>query len=567
MSDPSLQSHQDQQLIQTKKKCARKTLDDFGWLKGKRLEIFSLRYQLVCLLDNGVPVKEAIDRLNLILTQSAARKLYRRYREHGLQALVDGRWMIEHENSVLTEEVKHRLLQWYFARPAAGYSAIHSLLERDCAERGWRTPSYESVKKFFGSLPTHYKQLRAGKLGIKEWKKQSRPVVRHEDTTYSNERWQVDHTNPPIWARTKVGNEWVPCRIWVSPSLDEHSRSIPGVVVSSRTSDSWTSSLLLMKAVLPKENPEWINKGLPIDIKRDRGSDFMSDHFVSMMARLKIRPIANPPGNPDSNGKLERWNRTLNTACLQRLPGHMDAIGCTIEAAYKNVHLLLTVPQIRKEIERWIVEEYHQRVHSETNRKPAKLWEETVRLKMPDDEDVFNLCLLKDDEVRVIGNTGIKFCPPEMRGSKGKYRYWSPEMTCHVGRKVRVCYNPEDALSVLLRCADLNEIVCEAWLMNVPDARYGIEDVKQARNNFLRGMRERIRMYRREIENEDRRSQQQVWAEARRLVEEQEAGFPHRDAETAPSDPQDDEVEAYIELLERIAAGEDVAGDERTAFD
>ena len=111
MSDPSLQSHQEQQLIQRKKKRARKALDDFGWLKGKRLEIFSLRYQLVCLLDNGLSVKEATDRLNLALTQSAVRKLYRRYKEHGIQALVDRRWITEHENSVLTEEVKHRLLQ------------------------------------------------------------------------------------------------------------------------------------------------------------------------------------------------------------------------------------------------------------------------------------------------------------------------------------------------------------------------------------------------------------------------------------------------------------------------
>lgn len=364
MSDPSLQSPQDQQLIRRKNKRAQKAVDDFGWLKGKHLEIFSLRYQLVSLLDSDLTVKEAIDRLDLTLTQSAARKLYRRYKEHGIQALVDGRWLIEHENSVLTEEVKHRLLQWYFARPAAGYSAIHSLIKKDCAERGWQTPSYESVKKFFASLPKSDKQCRAGKLGIKEWKKQSRSVVRIEDTSYSNECWQVDHTNPPIWARTTEGNEWVPCRVWVSASLDEHSRYIPGVVTSSRTPDSWTSSLLLMNTVLPKDNPEWTNKGLPTAIRTDRGSDFMSDHFVSMMARLRIKPIANPPGNPDSNGKIERWNRTLNTACLQKLPGHMDAIGHTPEAAYKNIHLLLTVPQIRKEIERWIVKEYHQRVHS-----------------------------------------------------------------------------------------------------------------------------------------------------------------------------------------------------------
>lgn len=71
--------------------------------------------------------------------------------------------------------------------------------------------------------------------------------------------------------------------------------------------------------------------------------------------------------------------------------------------------------------------DYHQREHSETKRKPAELWQETVRLRMPTSEDELDNCLLKSDKIRKVRNTGIDFLipgksPAETRGG----RYWSP---------------------------------------------------------------------------------------------------------------------------------------------
>lgn len=526
-------------------------------LKVHKLEAFGQKYRLICLLESGITVREVIERLQIECTESAVRKLYKRFQERGLNALLDGRWAIKHEKRVFTEQVQRLTLQWFFSRPAGGPKAIWKQVVKICVECGWQPPGYETVKKFIASLPEDYKKFRAGKLGRKEWSKQSRPVVLYKNSSFANERWQTDHHELKIWTKELVNDQWEPSDAYISGYLDDFSRSIPGFGVSAKYPDAWTTSLLLMKAVLPKDNVKWNNKGLPQIIQSDHGKDFMSDAVISIMARLGIKPDPIPPHYPNCDGKIERWFETLEEF-LRILPGHKDAIGYSIGAARKHINILLTIPQLRREIEWWIVEDYHQRVHSETNRKPAELWEETVCLMMPVDEDAFNLCLLKDDKVRTVRNTGVKFSLPGTSSEFRKDRYWAPVLTFYARRKVRVCYNPEDRMSVILRCADTDKIICEAWLMNIPGARYTIDDIKLARNHGRRGLAERMKEYQRETEESDRRkSKQGEWDEARRLAEVHAAMSKTQENDLPADDPSEKEVEALLALFERQAARED----------
>ncbi len=309
---------------------------------------------------------------------------------------------------------------WWAARPAAGPTAVASQVVKECVRLNIKPPSESSVKQYIAKIPEYLKLFRAGKKGIREWEQTQCPVVRVENTDYSNERWQTDHTTVDIWVRVKEGDRWVPCQAYLTAYLDAHSRSIPSFVLSAKNPDSWTTSLLMMKAVMPKEDGRWKNRGLPSIVQPDRGSDFMSNAVLTAFGKLKIRRDPAPPHYPNGKGKLERWFETIDYACFRILPGHKEAVGRTIEAAAKHVHILLTVPQLRKEIERWIIEEYHQWKHSETGRKPAELWEETVRLRPPDSEDDLNLFLLKSDEERTVKNVGIEFAPRNSADGRGR---------------------------------------------------------------------------------------------------------------------------------------------------
>ncbi|MGB7923416.1 MAG: Mu transposase C-terminal domain-containing protein [Pyrinomonadaceae bacterium] len=177
----------------------------------------------------------------------------------------------------------------------------------------------------------------------------------------------------------------------------------------------------------------------------------------------------------------------------------MDVIGTTYEAAEKRVMELLPVPLIRKEIERWIVDEYHQTVHSETGRKPAELWEETVRLRMPENDEALNLLLLHMEEPRTVRNVGIEFTYDGV-----KHTYWGPELMPFWKRKVRLRFNPDGMESALVYCAESGEFICEAWDMRSDDPRYTIADIKLHRSQFRMGLAQRLKDHFDQAENEDR---------------------------------------------------------------
>jgi transposase InsO family protein len=491
-------------------------------MSDKQHELLCKNYLMICLIRNGVPVGEVIKRSGREITESAAGKLLRRFEQHGIRGLVDQRFSNKSKKKVFTNDLKKRVLAWWFARPAAGPRAIWKELAKECKERGVKVPGYDTVKKYLKSLPETYKLFRQGKVGLHAWERNLIPVVRFNLTKYSNERWQIDNTRLDIWVRVRKDGRWVPAQAHLCACMCAHSRSIPGFLLSAKDPDAWTTALLLMTAIAPKSNPEWKNKGLPSVLQPDRGVTFLANAVASSLAYLKVALDPDPPYYPNRKGKIERWFLTLDRGCLRILPGHMDAIGRTREAAEKHIHLLLTIPQLRKEIERWIVTDYHQQTHSETGRKPSELWEETVRYRLPESEDALRLLLLKSDKERTVYNTGIEFKFGDA-DEENRALYWSPELTYHIGERVRLRYNPEDRESILVYSAATSEFLCEAWIMGKEDSRYTIEDVKESRREFRRGLQERLKDYVNEIEREDRRlAQETEWNEARLVADEQE---------------------------------------------
>lgn len=480
----------------------------------EQLREFGQKYLLACLLSQGVPVREALARVGLDRSERWARKVRRRFEEEGHTGLLDRRMWNGRAVGLMTAEVRQLVFRYWIGRPAAGPRAVWSMVAPECERLGLPVPGEESVKKYLAGLPRPLQLFRAGKIG--EWDKQDRPVVEFQMSVYANERWQADHARLDVWVRARADGRWVPREVWITSALDEFSRAIPGFVLSARTPDAWTVSQLLLQAIRPKERPGWRVCGLPEVLQTDRGKDFTSHAVLTALAQLKVRVDPDPPHYPNRKGKKERFYRTLDQGCLRRLPGHMDAVGRTETSAAKHVHLLLTVEQLRAEIEHWIVEEYHERTHSGTDRKPIELWEERVRLRLPDDEEVFRVLMVRSDRLRRVRRTGIRFHPPGGEGGT----YWAPVLVEHAQRDVRIAYHPADPRYVLAYDADTGEFIGECWIMGQPDSRYGIGDVKQTRTRFRRGLKRRVEEYRREVHRQDAERAREDWTEARQLKEE-----------------------------------------------
>lgn len=486
-------------------------------LSEAQLAIYAQNAWLVSLIEKGVPVRQALKQLNIERSERSVRDLKARYRKYGYQGLIDKRWVRTNEETSLTAQIKRLVLAIYFTFTIAGSRSIWKKLCEECRNRQLPEISESTVKRFIASLPEAYEMFRKGIPGIRLWEQTACPVVRYENTVFGNERWQVDDSPLPIWVRVRYKGEWVAATAHITLALDAHSRSIPGYVLSVKDPDSWTVSLMIRRAILPKKNSKWKNRGIPSIWQSDRGSNYLSNAIIATLKRLRAIMDPDPPRYPNRKGKVERFFLTLASGCLSLLPGNKGAVGLSEEAAQKRVHEFLTIQQLDAEIERWIVEEYHRRTHSTTGRKPAELWEETARLRMPASEDDLNLLLLKDDVERTVKNTGISFNRDGV-----KRHYWSEDLIFNFRRRVRIAYNPEDMESVLVYCAATGEMLCEAFEWNGGKGHYSIDDIRTARSQFRRGMVERIKDYHREIEVEDRRAvSNQEWRDASEAAEQE----------------------------------------------
>lgn len=485
-------------------------------LSDEKLEILTENWRLVSLINHGVSIKKAKSQVSSNQSERSIRNLVKRYKTQGAKAITDGRWNRTNPTLVLVNEVKNIILGFYYTYTAAGPRLIWKKTCAECQSRKLKEPCESSVKKYLKSLPEPFKLFRGGKNGIRKWEQTAAPVIRYENTTYANERWQGDHSPLPTWVRVKIDDKWIVSRVHISVLLDAHSRAIPGYVVSCKYPDSWTISLLFYEAIL-KKSAYWRICGIPFIFQSDRGKDFLSKSVGAVLTKLKVIFDPDDPYYPNLKGKVERFFETLDIGLLRGLPGHTLSIGTTEGAAQKRIHELLTLQQLDKEIEKWIIEEYHQTIHSETNRKPAELWEETVHLRLPENEEDLNLLLLKEDIERTIINIGIK-----LKYKEQNHVYWSPELVYYFGQKVRLAYNPEDLESVLVYCADTGKRLCEAFDMNSPNSPYTIDDIKTAKKQVRQGLAERIKGYREEIKVEDRRdTRKKEWQEARKKVSEE----------------------------------------------
>ncbi len=441
----------------------------------KHLETYSEKYRFVLKVEGGLTVPQACREINWTGSLRTAYDTYDKFKKFGKDGLIDGRWQRKPDAKVLTHEAKEIIMAWYYERGAAQPRAIWKLTCRTCRERNLTEPAETTVKNFLYNLPIGEKLAREGSRGLKQWQKQHASVIEQNKTSFSNELWQGDHTELPIWTRRKMGGKWVVAKVYASALLDDYSRTNPGLWVSHKYPDSWSISILYRQAILRTNIPGLHACGLPFSTEMDQGTDWISKTVQTMLVSLGIQPIIDPAYFPNAKGKVERFFRFLDTSLLTTLPGHKKTIGTTETAARKRIGELLTLEQLREEINKWRIW-YHNRVHSKTERKPIELWEETVRFRYPESEDDLNILLLKYDRERTILNCGIKLVI-----DKVKHLYWSNTFDFYARRRVRIRYNPEDMLYVLIYCADSGEFLCKAQDTRDPLSNITIKDVKASR--------------------------------------------------------------------------------------
>jgi putative transposase len=152
-----------------------------------------------------------------------------------------------------------------------------------------------------------------------------------------NDLWQSDVMHGPL-----VDINGKKQKAYLIAIIDDHSR----LIVHARfyVSEGIASYLDALENALAR-------RGVPRKLYVDNGSAFRSHHLEYVCASLAIALIHAKPYQPQGKGKIERWFKTVRSRFLPR----------------QNASTLL---ELDTALERWLTEDYQQKVHRATGQTP-----------------------------------------------------------------------------------------------------------------------------------------------------------------------------------------------------
>jgi putative transposase len=433
-------------------------------------------------LEEGIPLARVAREQGIALR--TARRWAGRYRREGLAGLArKGR--SDRGKRLLSDTLRQGIEGFALKSPPLSAASIHREAVT-LAERLEETPpSYSTVYAVIRELDPGLVTL--AHEGTKAYTEAFDLVHRHEAAA-PNAVWQADHTELDIWLKDGRGQ---PEKPWLTIILDDYSRVVAGYALSFSAPSAIQTALALRQAIWRKGRPGWQVCGIPGILYSDHGSDFTSRHLEQVAADLKIRLVNSMVGRPRGRGKIERFFESVSQVLLPRLPGYGPG-----GAAQKAV---LTLAEMTTELERFLIDEYHNQPHTTTGFKPQERWTAGGFLpRMPESLEQLDLLLLTVPKTRRVHPDGIRF---------SGLRYIDPTLAAFVGEEVLLRYDPRDVAEV--RVFHGGRFLCRAVCQELAGETVPLREVIRARGRRRRELRRMI---------QDRRKAVETLLEARRGV-------------------------------------------------
>ncbi len=354
-------------------------------------------------------------------------------------------------------------------RPQLTAASIHRIISKYAIENGEHPPSYSLVSSYISKMPTDLKTL--AHFGSKKYDDLFE-LLYLRDAERSNQIWQVDHTQLDIIVLDSKGNE---VRPWLTIVLDDKSRAIAGYYIALSAPSTLNTALALRQAIWRKEDPLWPVCGIPEILYTDHGSDFTSQHIEQVCADLKIRLIFSSVGKPRGRGKVERFFETINQMLLSTLPGYTKSTW--------KADKLITKDALESQLRRFLLDEYHHKIHPSLNISPLQSWYGNGFLpQLPESYEQLDLLLLTVSKSRMVRNTGISFLG---------LKYHSQTLAAYIGEPIIIRYDPRDISEI--RVFYHHDYLCNAICPELSEHSISLDQIKKARIKRKQELRKTIR--------------------------------------------------------------------------
>ncbi len=559
----------------------RRTL---GEQRVEDLADFTQRHIVVGAMAGGSSAREALQRASIPVTKASRRWAQRLYQQQRISGDLNDQRRVRNgaKVTVLRPEMCSLLETLWMTHVGIGASGLRQMLERHVANLKERLlaadstangclladdvragqvmlPCCETIRRFVRSLGPWKDHVR--KFGWSEHTRQKRPTALMLWTSYANEEWQADHTPLDLWVKVEENGVWQAVQLYLTAIIDTFSAGVMGAVVSTRYPDSFTIAHCLRMAILPKDHPGWISCGPSEQLTLDNGKDFRSAHVSAFAAGLDIRLEFCAPRRPDEKPQVERFFSTITKQFLPQMPGYKHNSSRGTPWSASRVGELLTVPQARREILRWIQEEYHSTRHGGARQTPMELWANTaVRRAVPPKRDL-DILLLYEARRQVTRGVVRLTLPGMARGV-----YWGPALTARNGHRLKLKYNPDDLASVYAYDEDTGVFVDELWDIRDKRSPYADRDVRTAwwqlrksEQERIAGLAERLPKYFAESVKQDRvqkRRSGEDMAEARAEAAQIAAQSTSSTAADAVAVQTQEDIKAYVDRMSQQSTAE-----------
>jgi putative transposase len=448
-------------------------------------------------LEQGIPLARLARERGLALR--TARRWAALYRRQGLAGLArKGR--SDRGKRHLSDALRRGIEGLALNKPPLSSAAIHRQAVTLAGQLGESPPTYRIVHAVIRDLEPALVTL--AHEGTKAYADAFDLIHRHEAAA-PNAVWQADHSELDVWLKDGRGR---PEKPWLTIILDDYSRAVAGYALSFSAPSAIHTALALRQAIWRKGRPGWQVCGIPGILYSDHGSDFTFRHLEQVAADLKIRLVNSGVGRPRGRGKIERFFRSVSQVLLPRLTGYAPA-GTAPKA-------VLTLAKMSADLERFLVDEYHNEAHTTTGSGPQERWTSGGFLpQMPESLEQLDLLLLTVPKARRVHPDGIRF---------SGLRYIDPTLAAFVGEEVLLRYDPRDVAEV--RVFHRGRFVCRAVCQELAGETVPLREVIRARERRRRELRRAL---------QDRREAVDSLLEARRGV----AGATSGDAPESPPEP------------------------------
>jgi putative transposase len=200
-------------------------------------------------------------------------------------------------------------------------------------------------------------------------------------------------------------------------------------------------------------------------------------------ADLNMVLVFSEPDMPRGRGKIERFFGTVNQMLLCSLPGYTPA-------GHPAAHDVLSAAAFEAELERFILEQYHQTPHSETGEPPQARWEGGGFLpRLPESLEQLDLLLLTVAKSRKVHPDGIHF---------HSLRYLDLTLAAYVGESVIIRYDPRDMAEI--RVFHDQRFLCRAICADLAGETIALREIIRARNRRRRDLRQTLQERARTVE-------------------------------------------------------------------